>query len=832
MAEEVREGIGVTGDCDRERAGAPGSGGAGLTEPASGASSSAVPDGAPGASDPVFAAEQAHLTSTYDALVRMARELVAKMERTGEQAAADKLSMSEELAPNFATYADAMETYADFAAMNRVIDAYNVSQSLDAERLSSIRLLLRQPYFAKVELQYKPGAAPRAFYLGTAGISDDNCRRMVVDWRSPVAEVYYNQDNGPTSYVANGRTINVDLKLRRQFDIAGGRLNAYFDTTVAIQDALLLASLSQQRSAQMKAITATIQREQNQVVRHADVPALLVGGIAGSGKTSVLMQRIAYLFYQNRETLDAREVFLVTPNALFRRYIENVLPDLGERNPEILTWDEFAASLLPPDRGTARTPVPPELFDRIDAALEGFAFEPDDFRDVRDGGVRFLSAAQIRQVFDKFSKATAGPHQMTLVREELVRRVEGRLAQMAAREEAQDEVAALPLDEQLRLFGEVVDPQDEREAASFALRFLRERHAGVLAAVENDEWLRVDRIGMRLLGTTDLAPATWLYLKIALTGLGNAQAKYVMVDEVQDYTVAQLRVLARYFRRAHFLLLGDENQAIAEGTATFDEVRKVFAQAAARAGMGTARGLAARAGGGAAVGDGLAAANDNASDGVATCQLMTSYRSTPEITALFAGLLPEGDRVRVASVQREDAAPEVVTCADEAAWEEALVRAVAQAGADVREHGGLAAIIAPHKGEAKKLAKLLGATTGGAASGASQVDGAAAAPAGEAPVDEASVDEAPATEAPAAPVTLVGKGDALPASGVILIPLQLAKGLEFDHVIIPDASERAFPASGGRLARNRLYTTVSRATRRITLLSKGGLTSLLPPLRA
>nr|WP_253904762.1 UvrD-helicase domain-containing protein [Adlercreutzia sp. ZJ473] len=780
-----------------------------MAEPASGAPDPDF-DGAPGASDPVFAAEQAHLTSTYDALVRMARELVAKMERTGEQAAADKLSMSEELAPNFATYADAMETYADFAAMNRVIDAYNVSQNLDAERLSSIRLLLRQPYFAKVELQYKPGAAPRAFYLGAAGISDDNCRRMVVDWRSPVAEVYYNQDNGPTSYVANGRTINVDLKLRRQFDIAGSRLNAYFDTTVAIQDALLLASLSQQRSAQMKAITATIQREQNQVVRHADVPALLVGGIAGSGKTSVLMQRIAYLFYQNRETLDAREVFLVTPNALFRRYIENVLPDLGERNPEILTWDEFAASLLPPDRGTARTPVPPELFDRIDAALEGFAFEPDDFRDVRDGGVRFLTAAQIRQVFDKFSKATAGPHQVTLVREELVRRVEGRLAQMAAREEAQDEVAALPLDEQLRLFGEVVDPQDEREAASFALRFLRERHAGVLAAVENDEWLRVDRIGMRLLGTTDLAPATWLYLKIALTGLGNAQAKYVMVDEVQDYTVAQLRVLARYFRRAHFLLLGDENQAIAEGTATFDEVRKVFAQAAARAGSGSVAGTVAGCG--------------NVSAGVATCQLMTSYRSTPEITALFAGLLPEGDRVRVASVQREDAAPEVVTCADEAAWEEALARAVAQAGADVREHGGLAAIIAPHKGEAKKLAKLLGATAGGAANEAPQAEGAADDPASEAPQADGP--------APAASVTLVGKGDALPASGVILIPLQLAKGLEFDHVIIPDASERAFPAGGGRLARNRLYTTVSRATRRITLLSKGGLTSLLPRLRA
>ena len=106
---------------------------------------------------------------------------------------------------------------------------------------------------AKVALQFKPGQEPKELYIGTAGISDENYRRLVVDWRSPVAETYYNQDNGRTSYVADGRTITADLKLRRQFDIEEDRLNAYFNTTVAIQDSLLLASLSKQRTAQMKA---------------------------------------------------------------------------------------------------------------------------------------------------------------------------------------------------------------------------------------------------------------------------------------------------------------------------------------------------------------------------------------------------------------------------------------------------------------------------------------------------------------------------------------------------------------------------------------------------
>ena len=289
--------------------------------------------------DAVLRAEQEHLSETYATLDALARSTYEELLRIDAEAAADKIALSEELSVNLETYADAMETYADFAAMNRVIDGHNTARASRAARLSDLRLLLKQPYFAKIALQYKPGQEPKEFYLGAAGVSDDDYRRIVVDWRSPIAEVYYNQANGPTSYEANGRTINVDLKLRRQFDIEGPVLNAYFDTTVAIQDALLLASLSKQRSARMQAITATIQKEQNAVVRHEDVPALLVNGIAGSGKTSVLLQRIAYLFYRRRDDLDPSEVVLVTPNPVFRAYIADVLPDMGESNPQTITWD-------------------------------------------------------------------------------------------------------------------------------------------------------------------------------------------------------------------------------------------------------------------------------------------------------------------------------------------------------------------------------------------------------------------------------------------------------------------------------------------------------------
>ena len=699
--------------------------------------------------DPVFREEQLHLSDTYAKLQEIGRELVRKMERTRAAAAADKRSMSEELAPNFATYADAMETYADFAAMNRVIDAYNLAQDADAERLANVELLLKQPYFAKVALQFKPGQKPKELYIGTAGIADEAYRRLVVDWRSPVAEVYYNQDTGPTSYVADGRTIDVDLKLRRQFDIDEDRLNAYFDTTVAIQDSLLLASLSKRRTAQMQAITATIQKEQNQVVRHEDVPVLLVSGIAGSGKTSVLLQRIAYLFYQMRGSLDAREVFLITPNPVFRDYIAGVLPDLGERNPESLTWNEFARGLLPPDRGVGEANADLSTLARIDAAVRDFEFDAFDFRDIRVRDVRLVSADSIRKLSDKLRRIPAGPHRVTLMREELHARLEARLAQMAGTDETLDALSTLSLDEQLRIFHEAIAPADEQEERALALSYLRDRYADAFAAVDNDDWLRIDRIGMRLLGTDGLSPLEWLYLKMALTGLGNPDAKYVMIDEVQDYTAAQLAVLTRYFRRAHFLLLGDPNQAIAPGTATFDEVRAVFE---------AARGP------------------------VEECRLMTSYRSTPEITELFASLLGEDERTNISAVQRADEPPAIVSCPDEAAYAAALREAVAAA----RDDEGLSAVIAPWKHEAKRLQKLLG-------------------------------DDAP---------PLADDTASLPAQGVVLITLKLAKGLEFDRVIVPDASERVFPADDP-LSRRRLYTTLSRATRSLVVLAHGELTPLL-----
>lgn len=120
----------------------------------------------------------------------------------------------------------------------------------------------------------------------------------------------------------------------------------YFDTTVAIQDSLLLESLRRHHTEKLQAITATIQREQNEVIRHKDIDVLIVNGVAGSGKTSVMLQRIAYLLYRERETLSPDQVFLFTPNDVFESYIDTVLPSLGEANPQVRTWRSFLTELV------------------------------------------------------------------------------------------------------------------------------------------------------------------------------------------------------------------------------------------------------------------------------------------------------------------------------------------------------------------------------------------------------------------------------------------------------------------------------------------------------
>ncbi len=249
--------------------------------------------------DPVFEEEQAHLSSLYQKLLQMRDAISADLESSHAGAAQDLITMSEEVRLDFGGADETMETLAAIETLNSVIDVYNQYHDFNVDKLRRVMLLLMQPYFAKVKLQMRPGRPARDVYIGAAGMTDERSIPLVVDWRSPVAETYYNQEMGPTSYSVDGKVRTVILDLRRQFDIVRDKLNMYFDTTVAIEDSLLLSALKKHHSEKLQAITATIQREQNRIVRHEDVPVMLVNGIAaGSGRQAEGDKHVVGVFHQ------------------------------------------------------------------------------------------------------------------------------------------------------------------------------------------------------------------------------------------------------------------------------------------------------------------------------------------------------------------------------------------------------------------------------------------------------------------------------------------------------------------------------------------------------
>ena len=698
--------------------------------------------------DPILAEEQAHLTEIYGRLEAIKDELADSLEHGHAEAAADLRELSAEIRPDTSGvgYDEVMETLAAIETLNAVIDAYNQYHDFSVDKLRRVLLLLRQPYFAKVRLKMSPDRPARDVYIGAAGMTDERSRPLIVDWRNPVAETYYNQENGTTSYTVNGRTRTVELELRRQFDITRDKLNMYFDTTVAIEDSLLLGALKSHHSEKLRDITATIQREQNEVVRHADVPALLVNGIAGSGKTSVMLQRIAFLLYRERETLSPSQVHLFGPNAVFEHYIDNVLPSMGEANPQVYTWRDFCEAHGAGGRDLGEATDPGELT-RLEQGLASLTIEQADLRDIRCGDAVMLKAGQVAAAVDKFAKFGVGPRFCALVTDDLHDRVSRRIAQMAHDEELQEEMLSLDVDDQVRFFGETVSPEDEKQTAALTRQWLEQRFSSAHDEVDKLSWLRIDRVAMRMLDTQAVSASEWLYLRLLITGRGDKDARFVMIDEIQDYTLAQLMVLARFFSRAHFLMLGDENQAIREGTASFDEIRELF---------GRTHGS------------------------VDECRLLTSYRSSPEITALFSGLVDMGSSVKLASVHREGVAPRIEALADREAFLSALRDEVAGA----HEDDGLTAVVAADDGATSWLRRQLGDS-----------------------------------------VQVIKNDQELPAAGVVLMSLRLAKGLEFDHVIIPDASAETYPDTP--LARRRLYTAISRAMHKVTLLAQGELSPLV-----
>lgn len=185
------------------------------------------------------------------------------------------------------------------------------------------------PYFARIDFRQDRDTRAGIFYIGRFSFHDGN-RLLISDWRSPIASLFYDCETGPAGYTAPGGEMNGELIRKRQFKIKNGVMEYAIESSVNIQDDVLQRELSHTSDDKMKSIIATIQKEQNQIIRNENTGTLVIQGVAGSGKTSIALHRIAFLLYRFKDRLTAKNITIVSPNRVFGDYISGVLPELGE----------------------------------------------------------------------------------------------------------------------------------------------------------------------------------------------------------------------------------------------------------------------------------------------------------------------------------------------------------------------------------------------------------------------------------------------------------------------------------------------------------------------
>lgn len=631
------------------------------------------------------------------------------------------------------------------------------AEALQAQR-SRLRKLQRAPYFGRFDfVRHDAGADANAdagadaggepaavpVYVGVHHFRDETAgKTWVVDWRAPIASVFYDHELGPARYLSPGGEVKGQVRLKRQFRITDGRMALMIESGLNVVDDVLQDELGRASDEGMRQIVATIQRDQNAIVRDDETHTLIIQGVAGSGKTSIALHRIAYLLYRFKDSLTADDILIVSPNRVFSDYIGNVLPELGEEPVRQIGMETLAEDLLG-QRWRFQS-----FFEQTSHLLEG-RDEGLQERIVAKAPVSFLRdldryAAHVEEssfvaaewrlgrkiVPDWFFAETWHKHRGQPVTERVARVVAGAEQQIG-----------IYYDHDL----ETAERQALRAAVNGMVRRItvREAYRQFFDWIGHPEWFKP--AGGKL-EWNDVFPL--VHLLTRLEGLDNPYqgVKHLLVDEMQDYTPVQYAVLARLFS-CRKTVLGDVGQALSPFGATD--------AAAIREALTTG-----------------------------TCvRLNKSFRSTWEIMQFALAILPDPD---LQPMRRHGEAPQVHVCRRPA---DMLARLKLEIADFARSSHRSLAVISKTPKQAARLHKALQ----GQGVEARLLDGSSQ-----------------------------GWG-----SGVLVCTPQLAKGLEFDRVIVADASADNYR---GDIDRKMLYVACTRAMHRLTLLAVGTASELLPPV--
>ncbi len=701
--------------------------------------------------------EEAYLKNVYQKLIDKRNELRESMDTAKVEGNQLLKEMAGELRLNFDSYLDNLDTFSMIEMKNREIDQMNIKQKNAENQLAKIERLLKSPYFGKVVVDFLDNEPKESFYIGTANFTDDADENLVYDWRSPIAELFYNNMIGPSSYTVRQNKIDTVIKERRQFILERDRLVKFFDTSVAIQDDVLLEVLGQDETNEMKAITATIQSEQNTIIRDVKSQNILVNGVAGSGKTSAIMQRISYLLYLYRDTMTSDDLLILSPNHRFIDYISNVLPSLGERNPLNLTILQLVSQLSAEEiegeeayfKRITKESVSEqaehlrskEYIDDLKRSDPLFLDHPDFIRGLTKNGKTVLSKKTIEKIYEKVPAHPKLIDRLQATKKALMSEWKNHLLKQAKSPAVQNQVLSLTEDRQLKLFGELISDDSEQSIAAYARKLLQKNYRKITRQIEEMAWVDEHRLFERIYEKRYGSAYVWQHTRTVdeavillaihhlLVEKVNVPAfRYLLIDEVQDYTLAQLGLLIELFPKTHFTLVGDENQAIFNSSTTFADIMRCF---------------------------------DDYHLPIHRYDLRNSYRSSGAITELFKTYAVDQEKIDIVSIRPQGKEPEYRSFRSS----EELLEILAEILASLK--GEKAAIITQTEEETQTLQESI-------------------------------------------------KKSSYGLENCQIIPLSLAKGLEFDHVILyPFENDR-----DEQRRRRQMYTAISRGMKSIVVLER------------
>ncbi len=745
--------------------------------------------------------EQQHLDHVLDLINDKEKELKSSIKSAEGEARDINSHFFDDVKLDYDGYSTSMETALSIHQQQQLLSEREHAWQHSAKQLDTIERLKKKPYFARVDFKESNEKKPETIYIGLGSFADRDDHFLIYDWRAPISSIYYDGKLGEVSYNSPEGEITVDMTKKRQFMIKDGKIESMFDTNESIGDQMLLEVLSEKSSTQMKSIVTTIQQEQNKIIRNTSADLLFVQGAAGSGKTSAILQRIAYLLYRYRGNLTSSDVIMFSPNQLFNDYIKNVLPEMGEQNMVQMTYWQFVSRRLPgmeveslfkqfedqnSDTNISAFKDSVNFFNLVTRYAKhlnkrGMIFKNVYFRDKKKP---YFDKEKIKDIYYSFNENYKLANRIDATREELIKMLNRKIAPEVKKNWVMQAIEGLSRDE----LNELYDRPDqefssEKEEEKFLGRKIvvkalkpvsnkinhnqfinmRAQYLSFLRAVpkmtdlskwniSEEDWQKhieevKENFKKHHIYMNDVS--AYLYLYDLITGRRtDYEMRYAFIDEIQDYTPFQLAYLKYNFPRAKFTMLGDLNQAIF----TKDESRSLLKQ--------------------------ISGLFDPKKTDVV--QLTKSYRSTKEITDFTKQILRQGEKIE--AFNRRGPKPALWGRSTEQEAIEALVKILDKNNENQRT----TAVITKDLASAKQVAEQL--------------------------------------KQKGEKATLIATANQRLVPGTLVVPSYLAKGLEFDAVVMWDASKENYH----KLDETQLvYTITSRAMYELDIIYIGEKSPLL-----